>query len=88
MKKDFIIIIKYNLQENYWEMIILKYALALFNQSFFNNFIKEEDHSKFYENKQFSVVSIRSSLNITKIPSQELNKGNLEQVKELNFNLT
>ena len=86
MKKDFIIIIKRN--DNYWELIILRYPLALFNNTFFNIFINNDQQSKFYENKQFSVVSIRSSLNITKIPSQELNKGNLEQVKELNFNLT
>ena len=86
MEKDFVIIFKHHSIENYWELIILKYPLALFNQSFFKDLLKDEEKSRLYENRQFSCIMVRSAIQINKKVNSELNKINLESVKEYFLN--
>ena len=84
MKKDFVIIIRRNHVDNYWEIIILRFPLALFNQSFFSNLLKDNDEnfSKFYEKQQFSVFLIRSAIKFDDHSKQEYYKNISIEVKK------
>ena len=82
-RKDFIFIVLHNSFENYWELVVLKYPFALFNESFFNQFFPNERLYGLYKDRKFSLISITASLQVKQSVNCDLNSILQENVKDL-----